>query len=337
MHVSLSVLIVESEESITQALSRTLARRGHCVATVPSAERALALPLPDVFVCESKLPGACGFDLLSAVQERGDGARVVLLLDDPTGEECIRALRLGASELLIRPFRLADLVRAVEGRRPPSATRPAEPSRAPAEPSRAIDHRYPSAPASVAWCSRTLAAFTLRHGVPPSTRARIAGAAGEIVDNAIRHGRLPIHGSIWVRAEIGARSLRVRIRDAGVGFDPVLTRAAARPGPALTGLARAMALSESMRVRTTPGAGTEVDLRFSVMGASLSDRSLDLSEADFLSPGEVRGLLETLLEGKTPDVEGISPAVAVVLGRLLAGPEAEPCTSEKTSPDSRLP
>jgi len=314
--MSLTVLIVEGGEPITEALARTLARRGHRVATAGSAEKALELPVPDVFVCASQLPGAGGLDLLAAIQRRGDAARVVLLLGEPTVDECLHALRLGATELLAKPFRLSELVRAVEGRRHPPLPRPAEPPRT-------LEHGYPRSQESVVRCARDLAAFALSHGVPPSTRARIAGAAVEIVDNAVRHGQLPLHAAIHVQAEIDRRTFQLRIRDSGAGFDAALALAAGRPGPAQTGLARAAALSETIRVRTAPGAGTEVDLSFSTFGASLAGGLRDLSEVDFLFPGEVRGFVKTLLEGSTPDVDGISPAVAVVIGRLLAGPD--PC------------
>ncbi len=335
--MTLAVLIVEGDEPITDALVRTLERRGHRVRTAASAERALALPSPDVFVCESRLSGADGIDLLSAVQARGDGSRVVLLLNDPTVEQCLSALQLGASDLLKKPFRLTDLVRAVEGRRNQRSSRPSEPDR---EPDGVLVLEYPGVPASVERCGRDLAAFALRRGVPPSTRARIAGCAGEIVDNAVRHGRIPPGGSIRVRAEIDPERpnwLRLEIRDDGVGFDATLTRAASTRGPARTGLSRAMSLCESFGIRSAPAAGTAVELRFSLSGASLSDRASDLSEADFLAPGEARDLLKTLLDGGDPEVEGIPPAVAVVLGRLLCGPDLQSMTRGGSGHGRRFP
>jgi ActR/RegA family two-component response regulator/anti-sigma regulatory factor (Ser/Thr protein kinase) len=340
--MNLAVLIVEGDEPITGALVRALERRGHRVLTAASAERALALPSPDVFVCESRLSGADGIDLLSAVQARGDGTRVVLLLSDPTVEQCLSALELGASDLLRKPFRLTDLVRAVEGRRNPRSARTGDvhASDPDAEPEGELVLEYPGVPASVERCCRDLAAFALRRGVPPSTRARIAGCAGEIVDNAVRHGRIPPGGSIRVRAGIDPERpnwLRLEIRDEGVGFDATRTRTAATPGPARSGLSRAISLCESFGIRSAPAAGTAVELRFSLSGASLSDRSSDLSEADFLTPDEARELLGTLLEGGEPEVEGIPPAVAVVLGRLLCGPDLQSMPRDRSRRGRRSP
>lgn len=319
--MTLAVLIVDGDEPITDALAHTLERRGHRVRTARSTERALALPSPDVFVCGSRLTGADGLDLLSAVHERGDDAGVVLLLAEPTVEQCLTAFRLGATDLLRKPFRLADLVRAVEGERKPRPVRPGG----------VLQLEIPALPSSVEHCCLELLAFALRQGVPPSVRARIAGAAGEIVDNAVRHGRLRPRASIRVRAKVDGKSLHLEIRDPGVGFDTKLARAASRPGPAKSGLSRAMSLSESFGIRSDPAAGTTIELRFSLSGASLSDRSSDLSEADFLQPAEARGLLETLIDGDDPEVEAIPPAVAVVLGRLLCGPAA-PLSLSRTTP-----
>jgi ActR/RegA family two-component response regulator/anti-sigma regulatory factor (Ser/Thr protein kinase) len=312
--MALAVLIVDGDEPITDALAHTLERRGHRVRTAPSAERALALPSPDVFVCGSRLTGADGLDLLSAVHERGDRSRVVLLLAEPTVEQCLKAFRLGATDLLRKPFKLADLVRAVERERTPRS----------GPTSGVLELEYPAVPASVEGCCLDLLSFALRRGVPPSVRARIAGATAEIVDNAIRHGRPPAGASIRVRAEIAGGSLRLEVRDEGVGFDTKIVREASAPGPARCGLSRAMSLSESFGIRSDPAAGTTIELRFSLSGATLSCRSSDLSEADFLQPAEARGLLETLIDGDDPEVEAIPPAVAIVLGRLLCGPDLPP-------------
>jgi FixJ family two-component response regulator len=312
---TLDVLIVEGEESVTEALSSTLARRGHRVFAARSTEKALALPAPDVFVCEGHLPGSCGFELLSAVRAREDGARFVLLDGEPTVEECLRALRLGASDLLAKPFRIEDLVRAVESgaRKSAQRSRPAK---------EALERAYPATERSVELCARELCAFALARGIPPSVRARIAGAAEEIVENAVRHAGLTPGSTIRLRARVEGSAFHLEISDAGTGFDAKSTRAsivARASGPARTGLQRARALSERLDLRTAPGAGTEVALRFSTSGASLSSSGKDLSEVDFLAPGEAELLIDELLEGRTPEIEALSPAVAVVIGRLLAG------------------
>lgn len=341
---SLEILIVEGEDPITFALAAALGKRGHRVATARDVETALGLPTPDVLVCEARLSGACGFDLLSAITERGERARSVLLLSEPTVEDCLRAVRLGAAALLTKPFRLADLVRAVEAeevgaRRP----RPEAASHsAPASPASFVEDSvfrrdYAALPASMDRCARELVSFCTLHGVPPSTRARIAGAVCEIVDNALRHGQPDVGSPIRVRGRFEKNWLHVEIEDAGVGFDPRSPGAALPLGPALTGLARAKALSDGFSLSTSPGAGTRLGLRFCVSSVAFPDAEDDLSEADFLTPQRARHTLLGLMEGKTPEVTGISPAIAVVLGRLLAGPDPFDLTAEQRPRSLRLP
>jgi len=315
----LEILIVEGEDPITAALAAALGKRGHRVATARDVETALSLPTPDVVVCEARLSGACGFDLLSAITERGERARSVFLLSEPTVEDCLHAVRLGAKAILTKPFRLADLVRAVE----------AEDS--------SFRRAYAASFESTDRCARELVSFCILHAVPPSTRARIAGAVCEIVDNALRHGHLGERDRIRVLARIEKSWLHVDVEDGGAGFDPRSPRAVLPLGPALTGLARAKALSDGMIVSTSPGAGTRVDLRFCISSVTFPDAEDDLSEADFLTPRRARDTLLDLMDGKTPELTGVSPAIAVVLGRLLAGPDPFDPTAERRPRSLRLP
>lgn len=330
MSTSLEILIVEGEEPITAALAAALGKRGHRVLTAPDVETALGLPTPDVFVCEARLSGACGFDLLSAITERGERARSVLLLSEPTVDDCLRAVRLGAAALLTKPFRLAELVHAVEsgaiGARSASA----------ASDSTGFDSSFPPAPESADRCAREIAAYCVRHGVPASARARIAGAACEIVDNALRHARLGEGACIRVRGRLQKSWLHLEIEDSGAGFDPGSPGAHLPLGPALSGLARAKALSDGFALGSSPGVGTRVDLRFCVSSIAFSEVG-DLSEADFLPPRLAHEVLLALLEGETPEVTGVSPAIAVVLGRLLAGPDPSDLNPERTARRARLP
>lgn len=337
----LEILIVEGEDPITVALAAALGKRGHRVATARDVETALSLPTPDVVVCEARLSGACGFDLLSAITERGERARSVLLLSDPTVEDCLRAVRLGAAALLTKPFRLADLVRAVEAEEA-STRRSSDETASKTLPASSVAdfefrRAYAPVPDSMDRCARELVSFCAFHGVPPSTRARIAGAVCEIVDNALRHGRLGEGSRIRVAGRFEKNWLHLEIEDGGAGFDPRSPGAALPPGPALTGLARAKALSDGLGISTSPGEGTNITLRFCASSVAFPEAKDDLSEADFLTPQRARDTLLGLMDGKTPEVTGISPAIAVVLGRLLAGPDPFDPAAERRPRSLRLP
>jgi signal transduction histidine kinase len=89
----------------------------------------------------------------------------------------------------------------------------------------------------------------------PEEREGLVRIACEAVTNAARHG-----GSNLVRVELSAGDLlRLRISDAGVGFDPD-----APPAPGRFGLTsmrgRALALGAGFKLSSSPGQGTEVDV-----------------------------------------------------------------------------
>jgi signal transduction histidine kinase len=98
--------------------------------------------------------------------------------------------------------------------------------------------------------------LALAHGVQVGGDAReaLVRIACEAVSNAARHGQARL-----VRVELqNGRHVRFRVVDDGVGFDPSI------PRPGHFGLVsmreRAQAVGGSFRVRSAPGAGTEVEV-----------------------------------------------------------------------------
>lgn len=81
--------------------------------------------------------------------------------------------------------------------------------------------------------------------------------AQEAIANAGRHARAT---QVDVELKATGESAFLRIRDDGLGFDPVAARAGGRLG--LDGMAeRARLVGGELDLRSSPGAGTEVTLR----------------------------------------------------------------------------
>ncbi len=318
MAVSLHILVVETEAHTAAVIESALRRRGHEVSRVAGAEEALALEAPDVVVIDLELgDGMGGFDLLGRLRERGSAVRAVLVTELPTLEDYRRAMRLGAAELLAKPVRPEHLAQAVEAHDPASAlpsTRSAWTFR------RTV--RAQTRPTER--CVRELAAFLLRCGLGPTIRARVATACGEVLDNAVQHAYLEVSGGVSLEAELGERDLVVCIHDEGVGCDPLAAAAGPHRDTTEGGLARAGALAEDLRLESTPGGGTRVELRFVTSRVTFDeDDFVDLSELDWFSPGTARRVLETLRSERTDALFDLSPALAVTVGRLLSAPTAE--------------
>jgi len=111
------ILIVDDEEAIRLALTRFLRSRGYEVTAVASAEDALAALGRDacaLALCDVRMPGMSGMELLPAALARDPELAVLMLTavnDAPTATE---ALAQGAADYLVKPVELTDLQAAVE-------------------------------------------------------------------------------------------------------------------------------------------------------------------------------------------------------------------------------
>lgn len=303
----MKVLIVEAELTVAAAMACALEARGHEVVIARSVQLALSLPRPEVLVADADIEGLSGIDLLEQYQRTGTVPRSIFVTTTPDLELCHRALQLGDAEFLARPFRLEDLVRAVEAC-------VSAPSGA------AHDSIYPASPAGIEAALRDLAAFAVRQGIGPACRARACTATGELVQNTVDHAFVAGEGSFRISASLEHRDLVVRVCDEGAGFDADRSRLEALADGG--GLRRAAALAEDIDLRSRPGAGTTCTLRFSAGRVDFEDCDrIDLGDLDYLTPETAREVLATLELAGEASLFQLSPAMAVVIGRLLAGPD----------------
>jgi anti-sigma regulatory factor (Ser/Thr protein kinase) len=167
-----------------------------------------------------------------------------------------------------------------------------------------------------------VAAFALESGIGPACRARIGGAVAELVDNCVRRAYPDRSGVVRVTAWRDGCDLRVRILDEGVGFDVARLDEELLATPLHSGLSRAISLAEALTIESSPGRGTRVDLRFTATFIAFGDEhEVDMCDHDFLMPDAARRVLHSLRRPETSHMHNLSPALAVVVGRLLSGPE----------------
>lgn len=109
-------LVVDDEEGIRSFLARTLERRGWRVATAESAEDAaqiLAAQHADVIVLDVALPGQSGLEWLKQLDDAGFPGEVVLMTAFADMQTAIEALRAGAADFILKPFRAEQMVNAI--------------------------------------------------------------------------------------------------------------------------------------------------------------------------------------------------------------------------------
>lgn len=115
-HWPVSVLVVDDEPGILNFLGRALASRCDGVETVNSAEAAARLTDRkrfDVIVLDITLPGRSGLDWLKDLRTQGFAGEVILMTAFADLQTAIDALRAGASDFILKPFRLPQMLAAV--------------------------------------------------------------------------------------------------------------------------------------------------------------------------------------------------------------------------------
>jgi DNA-binding NtrC family response regulator len=110
--VTPTVLIVEDERVLAEAMSHYLARHGFEPAVAGSGEAALDLihqAEPDLIVLDYQLPGMDGLEVLREVRQRAPQAAVVMLTAHGNVKTAVEAMRAGAFDYLTKPIDLEEL------------------------------------------------------------------------------------------------------------------------------------------------------------------------------------------------------------------------------------
>jgi PAS domain S-box-containing protein len=119
VHGAASILVVEDEAALATALTDALRDAGYIVEHAADGEEALAkvgLKSFDAVVCDLKMPrvDGKGFYRLLAADAPELARRVIFVTGDVAGTDAERFLQESGCRWLAKPFRLAELLRAVQ-------------------------------------------------------------------------------------------------------------------------------------------------------------------------------------------------------------------------------
>jgi two-component system, response regulator FlrC len=112
----LSILVVDDDAAMREAVRRVLVRSGHRATVAASGEEALALLAStpaDVVITDLRMPGMSGTDLVREVRRMSPGAFILVMTAFGTVENAVECLRRGASDYILKPFPPEVLERAV--------------------------------------------------------------------------------------------------------------------------------------------------------------------------------------------------------------------------------
>jgi two-component system response regulator PrrA len=112
-----SVLVVDDDDPIRDAVERGLGLHGYAVSGAADAESALTMVgrrRPDLMVLDIGLPGMSGIDLCQRMRDLGVDVPVLMLsARDQVGDR-VAGLQAGADDYLVKPFALDELVARVQ-------------------------------------------------------------------------------------------------------------------------------------------------------------------------------------------------------------------------------
>jgi two-component system, NtrC family, response regulator AtoC len=110
------ILVVDDEEKMRRLLEMSLRNMGHEVVMAADGREALAnceeAPF-DLILTDLKMPHMDGMQVLKALRDRGDDVPVIVLTAFGTIETAVAAMKLGASDYIIRPFEMETIELAV--------------------------------------------------------------------------------------------------------------------------------------------------------------------------------------------------------------------------------
>ncbi|MBK9133797.1 MAG: sigma-54-dependent Fis family transcriptional regulator [Betaproteobacteria bacterium] len=110
-----AVLVVDDEPGMRHFLVKTLAPRAGRVFEAGSAEEAEALLARhrfDLLILDITLPGKSGIQLLKQLHAEGHPGEVILITAFADLDTAIEALRAGAGDFLLKPFRVTQVLNA---------------------------------------------------------------------------------------------------------------------------------------------------------------------------------------------------------------------------------
>ncbi|ACL64017.1 two component, sigma54 specific, transcriptional regulator, Fis family [Anaeromyxobacter dehalogenans 2CP-1] len=111
------ILVVDDEQSMREFLEILLRKQGHEVVAAATLGAALACAAEgdlDLVLSDLRLGAESGIQLLEAVKREAPGTEVIILTAFATTENAIQAMKLGAYDYVLKPFKVEELKLVIE-------------------------------------------------------------------------------------------------------------------------------------------------------------------------------------------------------------------------------
>jgi DNA-binding NtrC family response regulator len=111
------VLIVDDEKGFLDVLAERMQSRGMEVTTATSAKEALQKlegQTFDAIVLDLMMPEMGGIEALQRIKDKSPDSEVILLTGQPSVSKGVEAMKLGASDFLIKPADINELTEKIK-------------------------------------------------------------------------------------------------------------------------------------------------------------------------------------------------------------------------------
>lgn len=106
------ILVVDDEQGIRDFLAIMLKKDGHEAVTAGNgadALRAVQAEIFDLVITDVKMPGKDGIEVLKTIKEISPETVVIMITAFATAETAVEAMKLGAYDYIIKPFKVDEL------------------------------------------------------------------------------------------------------------------------------------------------------------------------------------------------------------------------------------
>jgi DNA-binding NtrC family response regulator len=111
------ILIVEDEDTLCESLQRVFRREGYEADIADSAETAFRLldnNTYDLIITDIILPGISGIELIDRYKTERPDQKVIIMTAYASLQTAVEALRVGASDFIVKPIMHDELKRMVK-------------------------------------------------------------------------------------------------------------------------------------------------------------------------------------------------------------------------------
>lgn len=110
------ILIVDDDKNMRWVLEKALKKEGHQVLSRSDGESGLSSlneEIPDLVLCDLKMPGMSGLELLEKLKVQQPQVPVIMITGFGSVETAVEAMKLGAADFILKPFDIEAVKLAV--------------------------------------------------------------------------------------------------------------------------------------------------------------------------------------------------------------------------------